>query len=167
MARRRPPAQREARAHRPGPSHRRPHRQVDDPWKKRRPVRRRRFHDQFMSDEGSGREISRQQTLHRARDPRRDLAIRCPQAGPDPGQWNPLGDRAPERDGDVARARWHPLAAVHGRDQLTQNWGFSEEDGAENPAEEFGPITQGSITGGPIATTDPETNGKCRHRVRR
>jgi glucose/arabinose dehydrogenase len=51
-------------------------------------------------------------------------------------------------------------AAVHGRDQLTQNWGFSEEDGAENPAEEFGPITQGADYGWPYCYYDPRSKVK-------
>jgi len=51
-------------------------------------------------------------------------------------------------------------AAVHGRDQLTQNWGFSEENGAENPAEEFGPITQGIDYGWPYCYYDPRNHRK-------
>ena len=51
-------------------------------------------------------------------------------------------------------------AAVHGRDQLTQNWGFSEEDGAENPAEEFGPITEGIDYGWPYCYYDPRNRRK-------
>ena len=41
------------------------------------------------------------------------------------------------------------LFAVHGRDQLHQNWGFSAEVSAENPAEEFGVIRQGDDFGWP------------------
>lgn len=41
------------------------------------------------------------------------------------------------------------LFAVHGRDQLHQNWGYSEEVSAENPAEEFGVVTQGDDFGWP------------------
>ena len=51
-------------------------------------------------------------------------------------------------------------AAVHGRDQLTQNWGFSEEDGAENPAEELGPITEGIDYGWPYCYYDPRNKRK-------
>ena len=51
-------------------------------------------------------------------------------------------------------------AAVHGRDQLTQNWGFSEEDGAENPSEEFGPITEGVDYGWPYCYHDPRNSRK-------
>jgi glucose/arabinose dehydrogenase len=46
-------------------------------------------------------------------------------------------------------------AAIHGRDQLTQNWGFSEEDGAENPAEEFGPVPEGADYGWPYCYYAP------------
>ena len=51
-------------------------------------------------------------------------------------------------------------SAVHGRDQLTQNWGFSEEDGAENPAEELGPITEGIDYGWPYCYYDPRNKRK-------
>jgi glucose/arabinose dehydrogenase len=51
-------------------------------------------------------------------------------------------------------------AAIHGRDQLTQNWGFSEEDGAENPAEELGPITEGVDYGWPYCYYDPRNKRK-------
>ena len=40
-------------------------------------------------------------------------------------------------------------AAVHGRDQLAQNWGYSTEVGAEDPAEEFGIITHRANYGWP------------------
>jgi glucose/arabinose dehydrogenase len=51
-------------------------------------------------------------------------------------------------------------AAVHGRDQLTQNWGFSAEDGAENPSEEFGPIPEGADYGWPYCYHDPRNKRK-------
>ncbi len=41
------------------------------------------------------------------------------------------------------------LFAVHGRDQLHQNWGFSEVVSAENPAEEFGVVKQDDDFGWP------------------
>jgi glucose/arabinose dehydrogenase len=45
--------------------------------------------------------------------------------------------------------------AIHGRDQL-KNWpGFSDEDNAEKPAEEFGPILQGADYGWPYCFYDP------------
>jgi glucose/arabinose dehydrogenase len=46
-------------------------------------------------------------------------------------------------------------AAVHGRDQL-KNWpGFSDEDNAEKPSEEFGPVTEGADYGWPYCYHDP------------
>ena len=51
-------------------------------------------------------------------------------------------------------------AAVHGRDQLTQNWGFTDENGAENPAEEVGPITEGIDYGWPYCYFDPRNKRK-------
>jgi glucose/arabinose dehydrogenase len=45
--------------------------------------------------------------------------------------------------------------ATHGRDQLSANWGFSDEDNAEKPAEEFGPIAQGADYGWPYCYYDP------------
>lgn len=44
--------------------------------------------------------------------------------------------------------------AIHGRDQLS-DWGFSQEDNAERPAEEFGPIDKGSDYGWPYCYYDP------------
>jgi glucose/arabinose dehydrogenase len=51
-------------------------------------------------------------------------------------------------------------SGVHGRDQLTQSWGFSDDDGAENPAEEFGPITDGADYGWPYCYYDPRNKRK-------
>jgi glucose/arabinose dehydrogenase len=45
--------------------------------------------------------------------------------------------------------------AVHGRDQLTENWGFAAEEGRENPAEEFGPVVAGADYGWPYCYFDP------------
>ncbi|HET8648651.1 MAG TPA: PQQ-dependent sugar dehydrogenase [Gemmatimonadales bacterium] len=39
--------------------------------------------------------------------------------------------------------------AMNGRDQLSDNWGFSAEANAENPAEEFGPVEHGIDYGWP------------------
>lgn len=44
-------------------------------------------------------------------------------------------------------------AAVHGRDQLSQNWGFSDTVNAETPAEEFGPM-EGADYGWPYCYYD-------------
>ena len=41
------------------------------------------------------------------------------------------------------------FAAVHGRDQLSDNWGFSNEVGANNPAEELVRVEQGGDYGWP------------------
>ncbi|MBI4538515.1 MAG: PQQ-dependent sugar dehydrogenase [Gemmatimonadetes bacterium] len=48
--------------------------------------------------------------------------------------------------------------AVHGRDQLHQNWGqyFDADDGAEKPAEEFVLMEQGDDFGWPYCYYDPE-----------
>lgn len=45
--------------------------------------------------------------------------------------------------------------AVHGRDQLTENWEFPVEEGRENPAEEFGPVVSGADYGWPYCYYDP------------
>ncbi|MDH3456013.1 MAG: PQQ-dependent sugar dehydrogenase [Gemmatimonadota bacterium] len=51
---------------------------------------------------------------------------------------------------------------VHGRDQLSQLWPehFSEEDGAEKPAEEFVRIVEGSDFGWPYCFYDPAAGRK-------
>ena len=66
----------------------------------------------------------------------------------------------------VALAR-NPLdgalyAAVHGRDQLHQNWGemYSAEDGAELPAEEFVRVDEGDDFGWPYCYHDPRQGRK-------
>ena len=50
--------------------------------------------------------------------------------------------------------------AVHGRDQLAQHWGFSDEDSQENPAEEFGPMPEGADYGWPYCYFDPRQGKK-------
>lgn len=47
------------------------------------------------------------------------------------------------------------FGATHGRDQLGANWGFSDADNAEKPAEEFGLIAKGSDFGWPYCYYDP------------
>ncbi len=54
-------------------------------------------------------------------------------------------------------------AAVHGRDQLSANWGFNDEDNAENPAEEFGPMDLGSDYGWPYCYFDPRAARKVQN----
>ncbi len=46
-------------------------------------------------------------------------------------------------------------AAVHGRDRLNSWPGFSDEDNAEKPSEEFGPVTEGADYGWPYCYHDP------------
>lgn len=46
-------------------------------------------------------------------------------------------------------------AMVHGRDQLGQNWGYSDRDNAEKPAEEFVRIVPGADFGWPYCYYDP------------
>jgi glucose/arabinose dehydrogenase len=52
------------------------------------------------------------------------------------------------------------FAMVHGRDQLGQNWGFSDEDNAEKPAEEFVALHEGSDAGWPYCYYDPDLQKK-------
>lgn len=51
-------------------------------------------------------------------------------------------------------------AAIHGRDQLGENWGFSDRDNAEKPAEEFGPVPEGADYGWPYCYHDPDLRRK-------
>ena len=47
------------------------------------------------------------------------------------------------------------FGASHGRDQLAANWGFSDQDNAEKPAEEFVMIPKGTDLGWPYCYYDP------------
>jgi glucose/arabinose dehydrogenase len=49
---------------------------------------------------------------------------------------------------------------VHGRDQLTENWGWPAEEGRENPAEEFGPVPEGADYGWPYCFYNPRRDRK-------
>jgi glucose/arabinose dehydrogenase len=51
-------------------------------------------------------------------------------------------------------ATGHLFAAVHGRDQLGGNWGYSDEKNAELPAEEFAEIHDGTDLGWPYCYFD-------------
>ncbi len=51
-------------------------------------------------------------------------------------------------------------AAVMGRDQLAQNWGFPEPYSAENPAEEFFRVERGADMGWPYCYWSNETGAK-------
>jgi glucose/arabinose dehydrogenase len=53
--------------------------------------------------------------------------------------------------------------AVHGRDQLTENWKWAPEDGRENPAEEFGPAPEGADYGWPYCYFDPRRKLKLQN----
>lgn len=50
--------------------------------------------------------------------------------------------------------------AIHGRDQLAENWSWAAEEGQENPAEEFGPVPQGADYGWPYCFYDPRAKVK-------
>jgi glucose/arabinose dehydrogenase len=50
--------------------------------------------------------------------------------------------------------------ATHGRDQLGGSWGFSNEDNAEKPAEEFGMLAKGADYGWPYCYYDPIAHKK-------
>lgn len=52
------------------------------------------------------------------------------------------------------------FAAVNGRDQLGENWGYSNEDNAEKPAEEFVGVEDGSDFGWPYCYYDPAMKKK-------
>jgi glucose/arabinose dehydrogenase len=49
------------------------------------------------------------------------------------------------------------FAGMHGRDQLSDNWGFSEQDNAEKPAEELVRVEEGGDYGWPYCYYDPTT----------
>ncbi|MGH7499867.1 MAG: PQQ-dependent sugar dehydrogenase [Gemmatimonadales bacterium] len=51
-------------------------------------------------------------------------------------------------------------AAIHGRDQLGDNWGFSPERNAENPAEELVMVDQGDDFGWPYCYYSVENKAK-------
>jgi glucose/arabinose dehydrogenase len=52
------------------------------------------------------------------------------------------------------------FATSHGRDQLAQNWGFSDAYGAENPGEELSLVTKGSDFGWPYCYFSRELGTK-------
>lgn len=53
--------------------------------------------------------------------------------------------------------------ATHGRDVLTENWKWPAEEGRENPAEEFGPVTDGADYGWPYCFFNPRTKLKLQN----
>lgn len=52
------------------------------------------------------------------------------------------------------------FAAIHGRDQLSASWGFSDEYNAENPGEEFGPVERNDDYGWPYCYYSHEVSAK-------
>jgi glucose/arabinose dehydrogenase len=50
--------------------------------------------------------------------------------------------------------------ATHGRDGLTENWKWPAEEGRENPAEEFGLVSDGTDYGWPYCYFNPRTKKK-------
>jgi glucose/arabinose dehydrogenase len=93
----------------------------------------------------------------------------CPELAYRAGVWRYDADRAGQTPADGER--WatglrnamalavNPTTGVlwgatHGRDRLSA-WGFSDEDNAEKPAEEFGPIAKGADYGWPYCYYDP------------
>jgi len=52
------------------------------------------------------------------------------------------------------------FATSHGRDQLAQNWGFSDEYSAENPGEELSLVTKGGDYGWPFCYFSREVGRK-------
>jgi hypothetical protein len=100
----------------------------------------------------------------------------CTELGHRAGIWQFSADRVGQRfeDGQrYATGLRNPLAlithdggkklyaAVHGRDQLGDNWGFSPEVNADNPAEELVEIESGDTSAGPTATTATNTRRRC------
>lgn len=101
----------------------------------------------------------------------------CPELETRAGIWKFDAKRPGQRQADGVRfatglrntvaLAWNPLdgklyGAVHGRDQLFQNWSqyFDAEDGAEKPSEEFVQIQQGDDFGWPYCYHDPELGRK-------
>ncbi len=93
----------------------------------------------------------------------------CPELQTRAGIWRYRADRTDQRPADGTRfatGTRNPMAlafeptsgtlwmASHGRDQLAANWGFTVEQNAELPAEEFGPVTEGADYGWPFCYHD-------------
>ncbi len=112
---------------------------------------------------------------------REDRATRSP--GEDPcaeletraGLWRFSASRPGQRPADGARYATglrnamalgvHPAtgalyAAPHGRDQLGANWGFTDQQNAELPAEEFMRVNPGDDFGWPYCYYDPQQRKK-------
>lgn len=93
----------------------------------------------------------------------------CPELQTRAGIWRFRTDREGQRPASGVRfatGTRNPMAldfepssgtlwmATHGRDQLSANWGFTPEQNAELPAEEFGPVTEGIDYGWPFCYYD-------------
>lgn len=89
------------------------------------------------------------------------------------GVWRFAADRTGQRQADAehyATGLRNPYAitwadgalwaTVHGRDQLSANWGFSEQDNAELPAEEIFRLERGADGGWPYCYQDGRANRK-------
>lgn len=76
-----------------------------------------------------------------------------------PGQHFADGEHWAKGLRNTVALRYDPVAgalygAIHGRDQLGDNWGYSNERSAENPGEEFGRIDRGDDFGWPYCYYD-------------
>lgn len=93
----------------------------------------------------------------------------CPELQTRAGIWRYRADRTDQRPADgirFATGTRNPMALAfepttgtlwmssHGRDQLSANWGFTVEQNAELPAEEFGPVVEGADYGWPFCYHD-------------
>jgi glucose/arabinose dehydrogenase len=94
----------------------------------------------------------------------------CPELDTRAGIWQFAADRVGQREADGVRIATglrnamalalQPgtgalFAATHGRDQLGENWGYSDELNAELPAEEFVQLERGDHFGWPYCYYDP------------
>jgi glucose/arabinose dehydrogenase len=82
-----------------------------------------------------------------------------------PGQWFADGRRYATGLRNALALAVQPatgrlFAAVHGRDQLGDNWGFSDEANAENPAEELVTVERGDDFGWPYCYYSSEYRKK-------
>ena len=108
-----------------------------------------------------------QQADRRTRSPGIDP---CPELATRAGIWLFPASRTGQRQNDgerFATGLRNPMAlaiqpgtgilyaAMHGRDQLGDNWGFSDQDNAEKPAEEFLRVARGADFGWPYCYYDP------------
>ena len=101
----------------------------------------------------------------------------CPELRTRAGIWRFRADRPGQRPADGVRFATglrNPMAldfepttgtlwmATHGRDQLGAHWGFTDQQNAELPAEEFGPVVEGADYGWPFCYHDGVAGRKVR-----